>query len=55
MAKKENRVIVALRCEVCKNKNYSTYKNKQLQEKLAENKYCSTCKKHTLHEETKIK
>jgi len=55
MAKKDNRVIIALRCEECKNKNYTTYKNKQLQEKLDANKYCRKCKKHTLHKETKVK
>jgi large subunit ribosomal protein L33 len=55
MAKKETRVIVALKCKECKNKNYTTYKSKSLQEKLSNKKYCPTCKKHTLHEEAKIK
>ncbi|MBN2101136.1 50S ribosomal protein L33 [Candidatus Dojkabacteria bacterium] len=55
MAKKENRVIVALKCEECGEKNYTTYKNKQLQEKLEAQKYCPKCKKHTQHKETKLK
>lgn len=55
MAKKETKVIVALRCEVCKNKNYTTYKSKQALEKLSNNKYCPKCSKHTMHEETKAK
>jgi len=55
MAQKDTRIIVALRCEVCKNKNYTVYKSKSLQEKLGGNKYCSKCKKHTAHTETKLK
>ncbi len=55
MAKKETRVIIALRCQVCKNKNYTTYKSKALQEKIENKKFCPNCKKHTLHEETKLK
>jgi large subunit ribosomal protein L33 len=55
MAKKNLRLIVALRCEVCKNKNYTTYKNKNLKEKLENKKFCSKCKKHTNHKETKVK
>ena len=55
MAKKETRTIVALRCEVCKNKNYTTYKSKQLQDKLGNKKFCAKCQKHTQHVETKLK
>lgn len=52
---KEKRDIIALKCEVCRNKNYTHYKTKNMKEKLEKNKYCSTCQKHTLHKETKVK
>ncbi|MEA3357084.1 MAG: 50S ribosomal protein L33 [Patescibacteria group bacterium] len=55
MAKKQNCVIISLKCKVCNSKNYTTYKNKQLKEKLELMKYCSKCRKHTLHKETKVK
>lgn len=55
MAKRDTRSIVALRCEVCKNKNYTIYKSQTLKEKLGGKKYCSTCRKHTAHVETKLK
>lgn len=56
MAKKDKRLIVALRCEECKNKNYTVYKNKQqTQVKLEVKKFCQTCKAHTSHKETKLK
>jgi large subunit ribosomal protein L33 len=55
MAKKGNRIVVALKCTVCGNKNYTTYKNKNLQEKLEVQKFCPVDKKHTLHKETKVK
>ncbi|MDD3662092.1 MAG: 50S ribosomal protein L33 [Candidatus Dojkabacteria bacterium] len=55
MAKNDTRLIVALRCQVCKNKNYTTYKNKKLQDKLSSKKYCPVCTAHTQHEETKLK
>ncbi len=56
MAKKSARIIVTLACEVCKEQNYTTTKNKlNQQEKLELKKYCRRCKKHTLHKEAKIK
>jgi len=55
MAKKDSRIIVALKCVVCKNKNYTTYKNKNLQKKLENRKFCPVCRKHTNHKETKVK
>jgi large subunit ribosomal protein L33 len=49
-----NRSIVSLECHVCKERNYSTTKNKRTtQEKLAFNKYCKRCRKHTEHKESK--
>jgi large subunit ribosomal protein L33 len=57
MASKKSAVeLVALQCEECKRKNYTTHKNKRnTQEKLEFSKYCPFDRKHTLHKETKIK
>ncbi|GHV84251.1 50S ribosomal protein L33 [Spirochaetia bacterium] len=57
MASKKTVVeLIALQCEECKRKNYTTQKNKRnIQEKLEFSKYCPFDRKHTLHKETKIK
>lgn len=48
------RSIVSLECSTCKNRNYSTTKNKRTTtDKLQFSKFCSNCRKHTLHKETK--
>jgi len=48
------RDIVALACNDCKRRNYSTTKNKQnTPDRLEFKKYCRFCRKHTLHRETK--
>jgi len=48
------RIILLLQCTECKNRNYSTMKNKKnTTEKLELKKYCRSCRKHTLHKETK--
>jgi len=48
------RVNIILACTVCKDKNYTTTKNKKKQQgKLELKKYCPKCKKHTLHKEVK--
>ena len=52
---KEKREIVALKCEICNHKNYTSYKSKNMKEKLEKSKYCGNCQKHTLHKETKVK
>ena len=45
---------ITLECTECKNRNYTTTKNKRThQERLETSKYCRTCKKHTAHKETK--
>lgn len=45
---------VILACTECKNRNYTTTKNKKtVTGKLELKKYCSTDRKHTLHRETK--
>ena len=54
MAKNERRIKVTLECEVCKNRNYITTKNKNNdRERIEMKKYCSHDRVHTLHRETK--
>jgi len=54
--KKSATEIIALQCSECKQKNYTTYKNrKNITGKLEKNKYCQFCRKETLHKETKVK
>ncbi|MFY9402673.1 MAG: 50S ribosomal protein L33 [Candidatus Omnitrophota bacterium] len=48
------REIITLECTVCKNRNYTTTKNKKLhQDRLELSKYCRPCHKHTPHKEIK--
>ncbi|MCL4542872.1 MAG: 50S ribosomal protein L33 [Deltaproteobacteria bacterium] len=48
------REIITLACGECRQRNYTTTKNKKLAaEKLTLKKYCKFCKTHTLHKETK--
>jgi large subunit ribosomal protein L33 len=56
MAKsKHSENLIALKCSVCNHRNYYTRKNrKKVERKIALNKYCKYCQKHTLHKETKI-
>lgn len=45
---------IILKCRECNEENYITTKNKRKhQEKLERNKYCSHCKKKTIHSEKK--
>ena len=55
MAKKgEARQRITLKCTGCQNHNYRTSKNKKnTTERLELNKFCSTCRKSTLHKEDK--
>lgn len=54
MAKNESRNYVTLVCTECKHENYTTSKNKKnTPEKMAINKYCPNCGKHTSHKEKK--
>ena len=47
---------IALQCTECKQKNYTTEKNRRnTPNKLELMKYCPFERKHTLHRETKIK
>ena len=51
---KENRVIVTLACSNCKERNYTTEKNRRSDpDRLEFNKYCQRCRQHTAHRETR--
>jgi len=48
------RDIVTLACSECKNRNYTTTRNKKtMTERVELKKFCSTCRKHTTHKETR--
>jgi large subunit ribosomal protein L33 len=48
------RDIITLACTDCKNRNYTTTKNKKTTpDKLELKKFCPSCRKHTAHKETK--
>jgi large subunit ribosomal protein L33 len=54
MAKKVNRIIIAMKCAECGNKNYTTMKNKKNSTgKLQLKKYCMKDRTHTIHKEVK--
>ena len=49
-----NRTIITLECTACKERNYSTTKNKKTTtERLELSKFCRKCRKHTAHKEIK--
>ncbi|MBC7348061.1 MAG: 50S ribosomal protein L33 [Clostridia bacterium] len=48
------RVTVTLACTACKERNYTTSKNKKNDpDRLELKKYCVRCGKHTVHRETR--
>jgi len=48
------REIITLECTSCKNRNYSSTKNKRkTTDRLVMNKYCKYERKHTEHKEAK--
>ena len=50
----ENRPVIHLACTECKDRSYSTTKNKKkTTERLELSKFCPWCRKHTAHKETK--
>jgi large subunit ribosomal protein L33 len=54
MAKKRSRILIGLVCEACGKQNYVTEKNKlNTPSPLKIKKYCFSCKKRTVHKETK--
>ena len=51
---KNMREIVTLQCTECKERNYSTTKNKKTTTgRLEFKKFCNRCRKHTPHKESK--
>jgi len=54
MARKANRIVVTLACTECRERNYTTEKNRRNDTGRMElQKYCRRCRSHTLHRETK--
>ncbi|MCE7948401.1 MAG: 50S ribosomal protein L33 [Chloroflexi bacterium CFX4] len=54
MAKKDVRQVIHLACTDCKERNYTSYKNRRNDPNRIElQKFCNTCRKHTLHRETR--
>jgi len=54
VAKTENRPVIALACTTCKERTYSTRKNKKNDPARMElNKFCPRCRHHTPHREAK--
>jgi large subunit ribosomal protein L33 len=48
------REIITLQCAECKNRNYTTTKNKKKsQDRLEIKKFCPACRHHTEHKEVK--
>jgi large subunit ribosomal protein L33 len=54
MAKKEIRDVITLECTECRERNYTTQKNRRNDPQRIElKKYCPRCRTHRLHRETK--
>lgn len=54
MAKKPVRDVITLACTECKERNYTSEKNRRNdQQRLELNKFCPRCRQHRLHRETK--
>jgi large subunit ribosomal protein L33 len=48
------REVITLACTECKRKNYTTEKNKKnTKDRIELSKYCSWCRKQTVHKEEK--
>lgn len=53
--KSKKREIIAMQCTTCKDKNYTTTKNKRTMPKKFEiKKFCPACNARTMHKETKV-
>jgi large subunit ribosomal protein L33 len=53
-SKKDVRPTITLACSECKERTYTTEKNRRNDpNRLEFKKYCPRCKKHTMHRETK--
>ena len=47
------RIDVSLVCTECQSRNYRTTRRKEQVGQLELKKFCRTCKRHTVHKETK--
>jgi len=53
-SKKDVRPVITMACADCKERNYTTEKNRRNdQGRLELKKFCRRCRKHTMHRETK--
>jgi large subunit ribosomal protein L33 len=54
MATKAASEIITLQCPTCKERTYTTTKNKRNDpDRIELRKYCPRCREHTIHKETK--
>jgi large subunit ribosomal protein L33 len=54
MAKKDIRMVATLECTECRERNYTTQKNRRNDPQRMElQKFCPRCRVHRLHRETK--
>ncbi len=54
MAKKEDRMVVSLACTECKERTYTTQKNRRNDpDRLELRKYCPRCRTHRMHREAR--
>lgn len=54
MAKKEDRAVVELACTECRNRNYTTTKNRRSDpDRLELRKFCPRCRGHRPHREAR--
>jgi large subunit ribosomal protein L33 len=47
------RIEVTLACVECETRNYKTTRKPEQVGQIEKKKFCATCKRHTLHKETK--
>jgi large subunit ribosomal protein L33 len=54
VAKKEDRSVITLACSECRERNYTTAKNRRNDtDRLELKKYCRRCRQHRTHRETR--
>lgn len=54
MAKKEDRIVIHLACTECRERTYTTTKNRRNDpERLELRKYCPRCRRPQVHRETR--
>jgi large subunit ribosomal protein L33 len=54
VAKKEDRLVITLACPDCRERSYTTTKNRRNDpDRLELNKYCKRCRQHRVHREVR--